>query len=279
MRIYHEFLGNAFVEVNITLWSIVQRYHGNVNRVGDMDLVVEDRFHELAIVFQYWGLPGLEGVALGPTEPQTNRERSALRGCIHAARIIRHVKAGNTDRAACPGELHKRIQYRCGSLLLCICTMTVSFETNAIHCAIYLGATEDLVDLLSQGSFGRDVDSLAAERSGLLQTFLVQIGDDHNRRSQQMTRCRASQSNGTSPGHQHSCPGSDARGNRAVVTGGENVGEAGQISNLFHGLSFVRQLQEIEVGIRNHHVFGLTADPSSHVDISVAHPGPGRVYI
>jgi len=100
MRIYHEFLGNAFVEVNITLWPIVQRYHSHVNRLGDLDFIVEDRFHELAIVFQYRRLPGLERVALGPTQPQTNRKRSDLRGCIHAARIIRHVKAGDTDRAA-----------------------------------------------------------------------------------------------------------------------------------------------------------------------------------
>src|SRR6267378_4242818 len=221
MRIYHEFLGNAFVEVNITLWSIVQRYHGHVNRLGDLDFVVEDRFHELAIVFQY----------------------------------------------------------RCGSLLFCICTVTVSFETNAIHCAIYFGATEDLLDLLSHGSFGRNVDSLAAERSSLLQTFLIQIGDDHNGRSQQMTRRSASQSNGTSSGHQHSCPGSDARANRPVVAGRENVRETGQISNLFHSLRFVWQLQEIEVGIRNHHKFGLTADPSSHVDVAVGTAGPGRVYI
>lgn len=69
MRINHEFLGSALIEVNITLWSIVQRYHSHVDRLGDMDFVVEDRLHELAIVFQDRRLSGLEGVAFGPAEP------------------------------------------------------------------------------------------------------------------------------------------------------------------------------------------------------------------
>jgi len=73
VRINHEFLGSALIEVNITLWSIVQRYHSHVDRLGDMDFVVEDRLHELAIVFQDRRLSGLEGVAFGPAEPIVQR--------------------------------------------------------------------------------------------------------------------------------------------------------------------------------------------------------------
>ncbi len=52
--------------------------------------------------------------------------------------------------------------------------MTVSFETNAINGAIYFGATQDLLDLFGQGTFGRDVDGLAPERPGLVETLLIE---------------------------------------------------------------------------------------------------------
>ena len=36
--------------------------------------------------------------------------------------------------------------------------MPVSFETDAINCEIDLGSTEDLIDLIYQGSLKRDVN-------------------------------------------------------------------------------------------------------------------------
>jgi hypothetical protein len=60
--------------------------------------------------------------------------------------------------------------------------MTVSFETNAINCAVYFGATQYLLDLFGQGIFGRVVDGLAPERPGLVETFLIQIGVLYPRR-------------------------------------------------------------------------------------------------
>ena len=65
----------------------------------------------------------------------------------------------------------------------------------------------------------------------------------------------------------------NARSDRTVVTGGQNVGQAGQVTDLLHGLVAVRQLEQIEVGVGHQHVFGLTAGPVAHVDVAVGATG------
>src|SRR6185437_7303074 len=42
-----------------------------------------------------------------------------------------------------------------------------------------------------------------------------------------------------------------------------------QIADLLHGLRFIGKLDQVEVRIRNHHIFGLTANPAAHIDIAV----------
>ena len=55
-----------------------------------------------------------------------------------------------------------------------------------------------------------------------------------------------------------------------VKASGQNIGKHRQVLNLRHGLGFVRELDQIEVCIRNQHVLGLAADPSAHIDIAVS---------
>src|SRR5690242_11740738 len=64
-----------------------------------------------------------------------------------------------------------------------------------------------------------------------------------------------------------------------MVAGRQNIRQARQIPNLLHCLVFVRELQEIEVSIRNHHVFSLAADPPAHVNVTVRASGASGVYV
>ncbi len=52
-----------------------------------------------------------------------------------------------------------------------------------------------------------------------------------------------------------------------------------RILDLGHGLVFVREPQDVEIGVRDHHVLGLAADPTTHVDITVGSTGTGGVDI
>src|ERR1700747_3524053 len=72
--IHHELFGCAFVEIDVAFRRIVQLDHSYVHRLCDLNLVVENRLHELAIVLQDRRLPRLEGMAFGPAETQPNRK-------------------------------------------------------------------------------------------------------------------------------------------------------------------------------------------------------------
>jgi hypothetical protein len=63
-----------------------------------------------------------------------------------------------------------------------------------------------------------------------------------------------------------------------VVTGGQDVGKTGQVADLGHGAVLVRETQQVEVGVRHHHVFGLPPDPAAHIHIAISPTGARRVH-
>src|ERR1700740_1309715 len=94
-----------------------------------------------------------------------------------------------------------------------------------------------------------------------------------------MERGSASQAARPSSRAQNSCSRTHTGRNGAMVSSRENVRKTGQVPNLSHGLGFIRKLKQIEVGVRNHHKLSLSADPSSHVDVTVCTTGARRVHI
>ena len=73
--------------------------------------------------------------------------------------------------------------------------------------------------------------------------------------------------------------GADARGDGAVVAGGEDVGEEREVLDFFHRLGLVGEFEEVEIGVGNHDVFGLAADPPAHVHVPVGRAGAGGVDV
>ena len=64
-----------------------------------------------------------------------------------------------------------------------------------------------------------------------------------------------------------------------MEAGGEDVGEHGEVFDLRHGLGFVGELDEVEIGVGDHDIFGLAADPSAHVDVAVGSAGAAGVDV
>ena len=62
-----------------------------------------------------------------------------------------------------------------------------------------------------------------------------------------------------------------------MVAGGQDVGQAGQVADFFHGAVAVREFQQVEVGVRHHHKLGLAANPAAHVDIAVGTASAGGI--
>ena len=155
-------------------------------------------------------------------------------------------------------------------------SLAVGLEADAIDGAIDLRHAEDLLDLLGERGVFAQIDGFAAEAARPARSrSAVHVADNDHGRSQQMARGGAGQPHGAGPRHVDGRPGAHAGRDRAVVAGREDVGEQRQVLDLGHGLVAVGELQQVEVGVGDHHVLGLSADPSAHVHVAVGGAGAG----
>ena len=70
------FLRRALVEVLVALRGLVEGDHRRVDGLGDLDLVVEDRLHQAAVVAHHRALAGRERVRLRPAEADADARAS-----------------------------------------------------------------------------------------------------------------------------------------------------------------------------------------------------------
>jgi hypothetical protein len=64
-----------------------------------------------------------------------------------------------------------------------------------------------------------------------------------------------------------------------VIAGRENVREQREIFYLGERLIPVRELEQVEVSVGDHHIFGLAAHPAAHVDITVGRSRARWIHI
>ena len=117
------------------------------------------------------------------------------------------------------------------------------------------------------------VDRLEPDFLGVGETLPVHVADQHDRGTQNARgggRCHADRPRS---GDIHGRPDADLGRDRTVKSGRQDVGQASQIADLFERLSLIREFQAVEVGVRHHDVFGLTADPPAQIDITVSAAG------
>ena len=108
-------LRRSFVEVFVPLDGLFQIYNGNVDRLGNFDLVMQDRHHQLPVVLQHWTLTGGEGVGFRPAQSDADAEISMLSGLVEPAGVVGHIETGNSQSAACAANRHQRIQNVAGA--------------------------------------------------------------------------------------------------------------------------------------------------------------------
>ena len=115
--------------------------------------------------------------------------------------------------------------------------------------------------------------SPSGTRSRRRETFWNHIAHDNYRGSQQLARGGTGEPYGTRTGNVYCGPRRNACLHRSVVTGREYVGEQSQVLDLFQRLVLVREFEQVEICIGRHHIIGLAANPSSHVDVPEGAPG------
>jgi hypothetical protein len=100
-------------------------------------------------------------------------------GCLLLrARIVRHVQAGNADRAGCPGDLHQAIQHDSRRFDdLAIFSLRLCLEAGAVECAIDFWIAQDVGDELTQAIVLGEIDRHEANALGVGEPLLVHVSD------------------------------------------------------------------------------------------------------
>src|SRR5918997_3573127 len=268
-------LGRALVEVFVALGGFVQADDLGVHRVGDVRLVVQDAHHQAAVVLHDRALAREERVALGPAEAEPDLERALLRVRVGSTRVARDVEARDAQRSAGAGDRLDLVQnHRRGFLA----RLGRSLEADGVHRAVDLGLAEDARDLLLHRPL-RYVDSLASEGPRLREALLVEIAHDHDGGAQELRRVGRRQADRAGAGDVDRRAGCHLGHVGAVVAGREDVAEHGEIEDLLERLVAVRELEEVKVRERHHHVLGLPAYPAAHVHVAVSGAGPRGVDV
>ena len=146
------------------------------------------------------------------------------------------------------------------------------FEPHAVHPAIHLALTEDGLDLIRQRHFLGDVHDLVPGLLHQIQPLLVRVAHDDAGCPQQAGARRRTTAHRPGPGDVHRRSRSDSRLDAPVEASWQDVREEGEVFDLRHCLVFVGELQQLEVGIGDHHVIGLPALPVAQIEAV----GPAR---
>jgi hypothetical protein len=70
-------------------------------------------------------------------------------------------------------------------------------------------------------------------------------------------------------------PAADA----SVIARRQNIAKTGKVPDFRERLILFRKPEQVPIGIRHHHVFGLSADPSAKIDVAVGATRPARIHV
>ncbi len=68
MGIEYEFFGDALVEGFIPLRGVFQSNHPGIDDLCNRQPIMQDRHHQLPIIFEHWRLAGVKGMRFRPAE-------------------------------------------------------------------------------------------------------------------------------------------------------------------------------------------------------------------
>ena len=101
MRVDDKLLRHAVVELGVALGRVVEADNLHVHGLGNLDFVVQDGLHQLAVVLHHRRLAGVEGVALGPAQAEADAQVAGFGGLV-LARPDRRSRTGRGCRSCRP---------------------------------------------------------------------------------------------------------------------------------------------------------------------------------
>src|SRR4051794_39375895 len=104
MRIDDELLRSSLIEVLIAARALVEADYLHIDGLGDMNLVIQNRHHQVPVVLHHRALSRVEVMGLRPSQPDTDAQITRLRRVVDATRIVRYIEARNADAASGPSD-------------------------------------------------------------------------------------------------------------------------------------------------------------------------------
>src|SRR6201999_2319140 len=191
-------------------------------------------------------------------------EVAGLGSLVVSAGVFSDIQSRYADGAGGPDDLHRLVQHDCG---LIATSMALGFEAHRIDDRIHRGLADDRGDLLAKPIVFGEIYRDEADLFGVAQPGLVHVADHDHSRTQELGgggRREAYRAGACDVDRRARL---DARTQSAVKAGRQDVRQHGQIHDLGHRLILVREFEQVEIGIGDHDVAGLSADPV-HIAIS-----------
>src|SRR4051794_8486103 len=110
--------------------------------------------------------------------------------------------------------------------------MAARFKADAVDGRIHHGLADDLLDLLCKRGVSTEVNGLATEAPGLLQTLADHISDDDDSSSEQLGSDGTRQPDRSGARDVDDGAGADTRGYGAVKASGKDVRDQREIADL-----------------------------------------------
>ena len=171
----------------------------DVDCLGDLNLVVKDRLHQLPVVLITGHWPVANVCDFAQPRPMRMPSTPVLASSSTPPGSSVTYSPGMPMRPPARVTVHQRVQHRRGPLDARVVPVAARFEADAIDGVIHFGHADDLRDLVAERGFLPQIDRLAAEAARLREPLRDHVADDDDRRSQQMARCRAARPTGPAP--------------------------------------------------------------------------------
>ena len=270
MWVDHVLLRDTGVKLAVGFHGVLEGDDLHVGGCGKVDFVEEDGVHQLFVVTDDRALSGVEAERFGPAEADPGGDVAFLGSIGRCTRVAGDVEPWDADRAGGLGDLHHVVEHLRWLLdLVGSATAASRFKADAVDARVHLWCAEDVEDLVWDWNVFGDVNDLAPNGSRVGETLGVVVPDDDARGTEELARGGRGEADWAGASNVDGGAWANVGLDGAVEAGWEDVRQGGQAGNLFHGLVFVRELQQVEVGIRHHDILGLSADPATHIDVTV----------
>ena len=160
-----------------------------------------------------------------------------------------------------------------------VVSVRLCLEADRVDGSVNLRLADDLSDLVFERGVLGEVDGLVADSFDVGEALGIHVADHDDRGAEDVGRGCGSHADRACAGNVDGGSDTDAGVDCPVEAGGEDVGEHGEVLDLRHGLGLVGERDEVEVGVGDHDVLGLAADPSAHVDVAVGSAGATGVDV